>query len=228
MFFVLLTILTALIPLHMEAKESSPEMAQTYIWMEKGEWLPFKAEVPSDFVLKPILLNGEFSLNEGILWGTQESIENIWSQLKNNPEDSFKTSSGVIRARMSPNVTQTQSGKFSLKESELKAQFKQLGAKEVNFKHLKWGEYPLFIATATFSDRKPIAIVWMGLNQGPVIIIDYIFPEDQTNYDKDWAIWNRFIDKTTAVPLEVLLNRANTYINSLKNQSKQQPNSELN
>ncbi len=172
---------------------------------ESDVFLPFKPALPSNFVSGPLFPDKEIGLIDGIIWSTQENIEDIWNHYKKNHDFNILSSAGLIRARLSLRLNQDSPGILAINESIIRTECRKLGARRVRFKQLKWGNYPVTVIEVRFATRKPMAIAWMGLNVGPILFIDYIFPDNKTSYKKDWDIWHHFLQNTIAIPFEDLM-----------------------
>lgn len=221
LFLGILSAICLAMPISFYALENDPDLIPLFTWLEKGEWLPFKPAVPSHFIFKPFLPTEQFGLGDGVMWTTQENVDIVWNQYRENPNGVCKLVAPLIRAQFSLDVCQTGPDTFSITEAAITETFNELDAQEINFKYLKWSGYPLLVADVVFSNRKPLAIAWVGLNQGgPTICIDYQFPDDHSSYEAEWGIWHQFLLETTGVPLESAYNSVSEFIHSLKEDSK--------
>ncbi len=77
---------------------------------------------------------------------------------------------------------------------------------EVQIKDLSWGHYPVKVITGDSSHGRPIAMAYLGLNDGGnVVAIGFFFSRIKENHEKEKEIWNRFIYNTRIIKPEELL-----------------------
>ncbi|MDB6080945.1 MAG: hypothetical protein JWO53_217 [Chlamydiia bacterium] len=156
-----------------------------------------KLALPEKFIA--LSLNPQISANLeiGVLWGPREVIESIWAQ---QGQEKIIVTSGIFRASFTDNVTQTGVDQFSFgTDDDIKFEIASNGVTDVKIKRLYWGRYPVVTLTCMSAKGKPQAFAWVGVNQDRrVLKIAYFFPDglDIDSYQKDVAIWNRFIEKT--------------------------------
>lgn len=219
MLIILMTILAVCVASPSCAVETDPDLSFLNSWVEKGLWLPFKPALPNNFVLKPTVPNGSFGMADGVMWGTKENIEKIWNQKEPNAE--LQLSDSLIKARFSLEMQQTEVGELPIDESRIRQEFKKLGASEIHFERLNWGDYPVCAVEIRFPNKTPTAIAWVGLNLGPVIVINYLFSDNSSMHDKEWIIWDNFLHKTIAISAEEYAKNLSDFQQLLEQQAQQ-------
>lgn len=160
------------------------------------EFLPFKVAIPKHFVLHQI------EGNDWLLLGEKNALQDLDNQFVKNPDATIFPTSGIIRMKLSCNSSQAEI--FSGNDDELKNEIKKMGGTKFCIRELTWGAYPLKIVEATVRGA-PFRMGWIGLNcGGPVMCINYMFPQDKESHQHDFAIWNRFLSETKERPQEEL------------------------
>lgn len=160
------------------------------------EFLPFKVAIPEHFILHQI------EGNDWLLLGEKNALKDLENQFVKNPDATISPLSGIIRMKLSCNTAQTEV--FSGSDDGIKEQIKKMGGTKLCIRELAWGEYPLKIVEATIKGA-PFRMGWIGLNcGGPVLCINYMFPQGKKSYQRDLAIWDRFLNETKERPQEEL------------------------
>jgi|GEM_PF-5190442 len=151
-------------------------------------FLPFKMALPENFVFH------QLEESYWILFGEKNTLIDIDNQFSKNPDSPLLPLTGVIRMKLSYNTSQNEV--FFGNDDELKEQIKKMGGTKLCIRELAWGEYPLKIVEATIKGA-PFRMGWIGLNcEGPVLCINYMFPQGKKSYLHDFAIWDRFLNET--------------------------------
>lgn len=162
---------------------------------------PVRLALPNNFVARSVDAELPGSLVDGMLWGKEETIKSIWAQAG---QKSMVVTSGVFRASLTLNVSQTGPDQFSVgTDEQLRRDLESAGATEIKIRRIFWGTFPVIAISYMSSKGKPGALAWIGLNfEENVLLVNYIFPEglEEESYTKDFDIWNTFLDKSQMIP----------------------------
>lgn len=166
--------------------------------------LPFKFAMPKEFILSPSPSKPELCLCEGIYFGDKDAIEKFRQDRMKNPDAVPQIiSSGIFEMYYTDGLLPTQLEKSEESENELRKMAKEFGASEVSIDFLKWGVFPVATMLMQFPDRKPIAVMWVYIDPAECLAmtIDYVFPDNQKSYEKNFEIWQHFVYDTATIPL---------------------------
>lgn len=168
--------------------------------LDSGSWLPFKLAFPENYVVLPADRNKELGLEPGFFCGERSTIKDLWQQYEKNPDGAIKPLSGTFLVSWSRSVVQRKSNTFSTSNEEIREMLQKQGATSMNICDLYWNEFPVKAVEATLASGSHIFTAWVGLNaNGETIKIRYFCPKDKALFKEESAIWNHFINNTTAL-----------------------------
>lgn len=146
------------------------------------KFLPFKMALPENFV--------GVQIYDWLILGEENTLRDLIPQ-KEGPGRTPNLKTSYIRLKISQNSGQKEI--FEGNDDDI------LHALSCNGKirTFYFGSYPVKVVESGIEEGKPFLMGWIGLNcGGPIILFNFIVPENQPSYGKELEIWNRFLNET--------------------------------
>lgn len=154
------------------------------------KFMPFKMALPENYV------GIQFEGSDWRHLGEESTLRDLLSQYETpympiNPKTCF------IRLKISQNSGQKEIFEDN-NDDELLHAFKN---RDLKIRRSYFGSYPVKAVESGIEEGKPFLMGWIGLNcGGPVILFNFIVPENRPSYEKEMEIWSRFLNETAGRP----------------------------
>lgn len=146
------------------------------------KFLPFKMALPENFV--------GVQIYDWLILGEENTLRDLIPQNK-GPGRASNPKTSYIRLKISQNSGQKEV--FEGNDDDLLRTLSSDG----KIRTFYFGAYPVKAVESGIEEGKPFLMGWIGLNcGGPVLLFNFIVPENQLSYKKEIEIWNRFLIET--------------------------------